>query len=51
MFCTPEKVASSKRFLSRLEKLYKGGKLARIAVDEAHCVSQWGARARAPRCL
>lgn len=40
MFCTPEKVASSKRFLSKLEKLHAAGQLARVAVDEAHCVSQ-----------
>ena len=32
----------SKRLLSKLEKVYKAGRLARIAVDEAHCASQWG---------
>lgn len=26
----------------RLEKAYKRGSLARIAIDEVHCVSQWG---------
>ena len=39
---TPEKVVNAKRFIGKLEKLYKAGRLARIAIDEAHCCSQWG---------
>ena len=27
----------------QLEKVYKAGRLDRIAIDEAHCCSQWGA--------
>ena len=34
---TPERVASSKRLMAQLEKLYKAGRLARFVVDEAHC--------------
>jgi len=42
LYVTPERVASSKRFLGKLDKLYHAGRLGRIAVDEAHCCSQWG---------
>ncbi|KAF8886803.1 P-loop containing nucleoside triphosphate hydrolase protein [Infundibulicybe gibba] len=41
-YVTPEKVAKSKNFLGILEKLAAGKKLARIVIDEAHCVSQLG---------
>ena len=40
MYVTPERVAGSKRLMVKLEKLYAAGQLARVAVDEAHCVSQ-----------
>ncbi|KAL4440297.1 hypothetical protein ABPG75_003298 [Micractinium tetrahymenae] len=42
LYCTPEKVVNSKRFFAKLEKVYKQGRLERIAIDEAHCCSQWG---------
>ncbi|XP_068134138.1 ATP-dependent DNA helicase Q1 isoform X2 [Hyperolius riggenbachi] len=42
IYVTPEKIAKSKLFMSRLEKAYHAGQLARIAVDEVHCCSQWG---------
>ncbi|XP_028914131.1 ATP-dependent DNA helicase Q1 isoform X1 [Ornithorhynchus anatinus] len=42
LYVTPEKIARSKAFLARLEKAYEAGTLARIAVDEVHCCSQWG---------
>ncbi|KAM7540260.1 hypothetical protein Aperf_G00000037426 [Anoplocephala perfoliata] len=42
LFVTPEKLSKSKRLMHRLEKAYTRGRLARIAVDEVHCVSQWG---------
>ncbi|XP_075704999.1 ATP-dependent DNA helicase Q1 isoform X2 [Rhinoderma darwinii] len=42
LYVTPEKVAKSKLFMSRLEKAYQAGRLARVAIDEVHCCSQWG---------
>lgn len=42
LYVTPEKLAKSKRFLSKLEKMYSLGLLERIAIDEVHCCSQWG---------
>lgn len=42
IYVTPEKIAKSKLFMSRLEKAYQAGCLARVAVDEVHCCSQWG---------
>ncbi|XP_040293777.1 ATP-dependent DNA helicase Q1 [Bufo bufo] len=42
LYVTPEKIAKSKLFMSRLEKAYQAGRLARIAIDEVHCCSQWG---------
>lgn len=42
IYATPEKLAKSKRFMSKLQKAYSLGLLARIAIDEVHCCSQWG---------
>ncbi|KAG5450285.1 putative ATP-dependent DNA helicase Q1, variant 2 [Clonorchis sinensis] len=42
LYVTPEKLAKSKRLLNRLEAAYSKGLLGRIAIDEVHCLSQWG---------
>ncbi|XXG73559.1 hypothetical protein AAC387_Pa07g2458 [Persea americana] len=42
LYVTPEKVAKSDVLLRHLESLHASGSLARIVIDEAHCVSQWG---------
>lgn len=42
IFLTPEKISKSEKTCDFLNKLYKQGKLNRFAIDEAHCVSQWG---------
>jgi len=41
VYCTPEKLNKSKRFVNLLEKCYARGKIARIVIDEAHCVSNF----------
>ncbi|GFP99215.1 ATP-dependent DNA helicase q-like 4a [Phtheirospermum japonicum] len=42
LYVTPEKVAKSDVLLRQLESLHARDSLARIVIDEAHCVSQWG---------
>ncbi|CAI9103814.1 OLC1v1002376C1 [Oldenlandia corymbosa var. corymbosa] len=42
LYVTPEKVAKSDLLLRHLDNLHSRGLLARIVIDEAHCVSQWG---------
>ncbi|KAJ4776043.1 hypothetical protein LUZ62_060300 [Rhynchospora pubera] len=41
LYVTPEKISKSKRFMSKLKKCYHGGRLSLVAIDEAHCCSQW----------
>ncbi len=42
LFVTPERIAKSKKLMSRLQLAYSEGRLTRFAIDEAHCVSSWG---------
>src|SRR5262245_17711991 len=41
LYAAPERVATP-RFLSLLDSLHERSQLALFAIDEAHCVSQWG---------
>ncbi|ETN39244.1 uncharacterized protein HMPREF1541_05467 [Cyphellophora europaea CBS 101466] len=42
LYVTPEMMSKSTKILEVLQKLHRTRKLARIVIDEAHCVSQWG---------
>lgn len=42
LYITPEMISKSQAMVSALRDLYRRRKLARIVIDEAHCVSQWG---------
>ncbi|HSV37099.1 MAG TPA: RecQ family ATP-dependent DNA helicase [Ramlibacter sp.] len=41
VYAAPERVTTP-RFLAQLDSLQERGKLSLFAIDEAHCVSQWG---------
>jgi RecQ family ATP-dependent DNA helicase len=42
LYITPEMIAKSDKMVNTLVHLHRRGKLARVVIDEAHCVSQWG---------
>ena len=42
VYLSPEMISASKQAQSAISRLHKEGKLARIVIDEAHCVSSWG---------
>jgi ATP-dependent DNA helicase RecQ len=41
LYAAPERITTP-RFLAQLDMLHEQGKLSLFAIDEAHCVSQWG---------
>ena len=42
VYTTPEMFGRSDLLINKLRKIYAAGKLVRLVIDEAHCVSQWG---------
>ena len=42
LYVTPEMVGKSAQLMTALRGLHQRKRLARIVIDEAHCVSQWG---------
>lgn len=42
LYVTPEKLAKSKIFMNKLQKMYEAGRFKRLVVDEVHCCSTYG---------
>ncbi|KAH9819394.1 ATP-dependent DNA helicase hus2/rqh1-like [Teratosphaeria destructans] len=42
LYVTPEMLSKNQAMVGQFERLHRRKQLARIVIDEAHCVSQWG---------
>lgn len=42
LYVTPEKIVKNYGLRGILKRMHERGNIARIVLDEAHCVSQWG---------
>ncbi|QIX00135.1 hypothetical protein AMS68_005652 [Peltaster fructicola] len=42
LYITPEMLSKSQAMINSMDRLYSNKRFARLVIDEAHCVSQWG---------
>ncbi len=42
LYVTPEKLAKSKMFMNKLQRMYEIGRFKRLVIDEVHCCSTYG---------